>query len=643
MIAKYFYNPLLFYVLTTLGVYAQNKPEKCGTMANETYLLSKNPRRATPKEFEQQMAHLLEKKISNKSENNGVITIPIVVHVVHNGQKNGVGANITDEQVASQITVLNNDFRRKIGTPGENSHPAGADTRIEFALAQVDPNGNPINGINRVYFDHKKWDQKEIQEILKPQTIWNPDQYLNLWTVDFTSEELLGYAQFPSLSAIPDLPLYDETALTDGTVASYGTFGSREIYPKGNYSGYRFDKGRTMTHEIGHWLGVRHIWGDAYCGNDYCNDTPVAHIDNKGCPIINSCTGLEKEMVENYMDYTDDICMNIFTQDQANRMITVLNNALRRKELKTSTKEKGIPLLTNDAEIIIEREFTTFSNSCNISPRKYSLVNRGTNVINSIKISYSFNGQSAKNIDWQGSLQPNEWALFEVPESGNVNDELEMSIVDVNGSADSRISNNLSKTKITNTSDPEIFNYEEVNLELQLDNKGSEISWTFTDKDGNILNSGGPYEDDNPQFIQEKFEIKNNSCYVFKITDTRGDGLCCNQGEGHYSLGYNSENIIIREGNFGSSSTKGFIIQQLSDEIYLVENPVNNELLFHYGGALGNISDGSIYDITGKLVKKFEAKKTELNTVDISLLSKGLYFLNLNSEYNTKTVKFIKN
>lgn len=617
--------------------------KRCATVEYEQYLNKKFPKRGSKVTFEKWLTPLIEKNKLNRSESGGIITIPVVVHVVHNGGKPGIAPFIDDAQVESQITVLNNDYRKILGTPGHNTHPAGADTRIQFVLAKVDPHGNPTNGINKVYFDHSKWSLEDIEDILKPQTIWDPTSYLNMWTVDFEKSDLLGYAQFPSQSGLLGLSDDEGLGTTDGVICNYNTFGSRTIYPNGIYGGNNYDKGRTMTHEVGHWLGLRHIWGDSDCGDDYCMDTPTAHHKNYNCPSKMNCDNTDFEMVENYMDYTDDACMNIFTVDQTNRMATVLNNATRRNTLKLSQKDQAIPLLANDAEIIIEREFNTFSNSCNIIPRKYSLINRGTNEITSIVLNYSFNGQSGKTITWQGNLQPNEWALFEVPESGNVNDELVMTIDKVNAAPDSRLTNNSSKTKITNTSDPEIFSYEEVNLELQTDNKGSEISWTFTDKDGNILNSGGPYDDNNPQLIQEKFAIKNNECYVFSITDTGADGLCCTQGEGYYSLGYNTENIIIREGSFGASSTKGFIIQQLEDKIYLAENPVKEELMFYYGGALGDISEYYIYDITGKLVNKGAAKKTELEIVDVSALQKGLYLLNVNSEFKTKTVKFIKN
>ena len=272
-----------------------------------------------------------------------VIRIPVVVHVVHNGDAVGSGENIADGQVLSQITVFNQDFRRLSGTPGFNTHPDGADTTIEFCMAQVDPNGNPTNGIDRVQRTTANYNSAAV-EALKAQTIWDPTRYLNMWTFRFGGDlnGVLGYAQFPSGSGLPGMPTADCVSgeeLTDGVVAAFSTFGSRTIFPTGSYSGTSYDKGRTMTHEVGHMLGLRHIWGDGGCGvDDFCADTPNAGAANYGCPAgTDSCPEPGMDMIENYMDYSDDSCMNIFTQDQKDRMLAVLMNSPRRDDLLVST------------------------------------------------------------------------------------------------------------------------------------------------------------------------------------------------------------------------------------------------------------------------------------------------------------------
>lgn len=266
--------------------------------------------------------------------------IPVVVHIVHNGEQVGTGANISYEQVISQIEVLNEDFRKEPGTNGFNSHPAGVDTEIEFYLATIDPEGNilPEPGVDRINGGRPSWPKgairNPIDEIIKPVTIWNPYEYFNIWTVNFggfVGRNLLGYAQFPSDSNLRGLEPDEGSAETDGIVVGYKYFGSSE---KGNFPDLiaPYDLGRTTTHEVGHWLGLRHIWGDGDClVDDYCNDTPCSDAPNNDCTTHISCNSTD--MIENYMDYTNDGCMNIFTKDQKRRMQAVLKNSPRRKEL----------------------------------------------------------------------------------------------------------------------------------------------------------------------------------------------------------------------------------------------------------------------------------------------------------------------
>ena len=268
-----------------------------------------------------------------------VIRIPVVVHVVHNGQPIGEGPNISEAQVQSQIEVLNEDFRRTEDSNGFN--PNGVDTEIEFYLATEDPEGNtlPEPGIHRFNGGTPVWPTGILTTVdsqLKPATIWDPNRYFNIWTVNFggfIGRSLLGYAQFPNNSGLPGLDEIEGGAETDGVVVGYQYFGSAE---KGDFPVLHpiFNLGRTTTHEVGHWLGLRHIWGDGDCAvDDFCEDTPISDGPNSGCEAASSCGS--EDMIENYMDYTDDRCMSLFTQDQKDRMIQVLQNSPRRNTLYT--------------------------------------------------------------------------------------------------------------------------------------------------------------------------------------------------------------------------------------------------------------------------------------------------------------------
>ena len=278
-----------------------------------------------------------------------VIRIPVVVHVIHNGDAIGANENIADGQVLSQITVFNQDFRRMSGTPGFGS---GVDTTIEFCLAKVDPNGNPTNGIDRVSRSVANYTSRSAIETAKAATIWDPTKYLNMWTFAFggSMASVLGYAQFPAGSGLDGMgtdPCVDNLgggggASTDGVVCNYTTWGSRTIFPAGTYAGTQYDKGRTMTHEVGHMLGLRHTWGDGDCTvDDFCADTPNCDSDyyagagTGGCNAPVQCGNTRQ--IENYMDYSDDGCMNMFTQDQKDRMLAVLMNSPRRDDLLVST------------------------------------------------------------------------------------------------------------------------------------------------------------------------------------------------------------------------------------------------------------------------------------------------------------------
>ncbi|MEM8507247.1 MAG: zinc metalloprotease [Bacteroidota bacterium] len=282
-------------------------------------------------------------EITNEIEEEELLIyrIPVVVHVVHAGEPVGEGANISVEQVRSQIEVLNEDFRRVSGTNGFNALGIGADTQIEFYLAEQDPDGRLLGepGIDRINGNRQEWPKgifrNPIETDLKPNTIWPTDRYFNIWTVNFggfLSRDLLGYAQFPDASGLEGLNEIGGSPETDGIVIGYKYFGSSE---KGNFPALiaPFDLGRTTTHEVGHWLGLRHIWGDGDCTvDDFCLDTPIAAAPNSGCPVESiSCGTLD--LFENYMDYTNDACMNVFTLDQKDRMLTVLENSPRRREL----------------------------------------------------------------------------------------------------------------------------------------------------------------------------------------------------------------------------------------------------------------------------------------------------------------------
>lgn len=253
-----------------------------------------------------------------------VLTIPVVVHVLY---KNAT-QDITNAQIYSQIAILNADYRRlnadTINTPPIFDSIA-ADINVEFCLATRDPQGNPTDGITRTsttggqlfgffspIFEDAKYDS------LGGKDAWPADQYLNIWVCEMIPG-LLGYAQFPG-----GLPA------TDGVVIAYTSFGNTGTVTAPS------TLGRTTIHEVGHWMGLFHIWGDDQdcTGSDSIPDTPNATVaSSSDCQVTrNSCSNEDPywgpvdptDMVQNYMDYSHDSCMNMFSEGQKTRMYSFL-------------------------------------------------------------------------------------------------------------------------------------------------------------------------------------------------------------------------------------------------------------------------------------------------------------------------------
>jgi hypothetical protein len=252
--------------------------------------------------------------------------IQVVVHVVHNT----AAEKISQAQVTSQIAVLNRDFRAR--NPDKRNVPGiwkglVADAMLEFELATEDPDGNPTNGIT--YTPTQRTSFPDFQDPVKSAATggkdpWDTSKYLNIWvcTLPVTATgQLLGYAQFPG----------GPTA-TDGVVILNTAFGTKGT------AADPFHLGRTTTHEIGHYLNLRHIWGDTpdCSGSDFVDDTPNAETANIGKPTFPSVScgnGPNGDMFMNYMDYVDDDSMFMFTPGQVARMHATLDGP--RKSLVT--------------------------------------------------------------------------------------------------------------------------------------------------------------------------------------------------------------------------------------------------------------------------------------------------------------------
>ncbi|MCP4122083.1 MAG: T9SS type A sorting domain-containing protein [Bacteroidetes bacterium] len=319
---------------------------RCYSVEHDAEMRAANPKMLSPEQskaqFEQWMAEkIAERRANPDAQRRATYTIPYVVHVVHSGEAVGSGANISKALVDEQMQQLNEDFRREnadtVNTP-IGFLPVADGIDIEFLPAIVDPDGNimPEPGINRIdglsEFGISSWGTGSADATLKPNTVWDRSFYMNVWSADLNGG-LLGYAQFPSNSTLPGFNDDEGPANTDGVVILYSSVGGLDLPG----TAVPYELGRTLTHELGHWIGLRHIWGDGGCGvDDYCDDTPEQSGSHGGCATgVSTCGSVD--MPENYMDYSEDACFNIFTMDQLERVEVVLENSPGRADLLEST------------------------------------------------------------------------------------------------------------------------------------------------------------------------------------------------------------------------------------------------------------------------------------------------------------------
>jgi len=294
----------------------------CGSMDYLQQQIQDDPDRG---EFLQNIdQHAHEWTVAHGNEERAVVVIPVVFHVVYNT----TAQNISDAKIQAQIDQLNADFARL--NSDANQTPSiftgvAANTEVQFCLAQRDPSGNATTGIVRRQTTVTSFSSNDAVKYTANggSNAWPRDSYMNIWSCNLGGG-LLGYAQFPG-----------GAAATDGVVVLFSSVGS--LTNPGTASPFHY--GRTLTHEVGHWLNLRHIWGDATCGSDQVSDTPVHNTSNGGCPTYphySTCSGTPVEMTSNYMDYTNDGCMNIFTLGQKTRMQALFGTGGSRVALLNS-------------------------------------------------------------------------------------------------------------------------------------------------------------------------------------------------------------------------------------------------------------------------------------------------------------------
>ncbi len=464
-------------------------------------------------------------------------TIPVVVHIMHTGEPVGTGVNITEAQVQSAIDRLNEDYRKM---PGTNGFGDGVDVEVEFCLASRDPNGNVTDGINRVNASSLTGYATEgisagqgsgaNETSLKALSKWDRDEYYNIWIVNEIEDNdggagIQGYAYFPNSSAS-----------RDGAVILFNAFGT-----VGNLKSYT-SLNRTTTHELGHAFFLYHTFQGNSCSESDCEnqgdrvcDTPPT-VTSTSCNNP-ACSGTQQ--VENYMDYTSQTCMNMFTQGQKDRMRDAIQ--FMRPTLLTSLG--CTPPNSLDAGVTDISSPMGYSCSTSITP-EVEVKNFGSNTITSVQLKYRIDNGALQTYQYNGNIPTGETVSISLPTISTSfgAHSLEVFTDNPNGGTDGYQSNDSS------TQEFEVVDGNSVTVAIAVDNYGSETTWDVQNLEGDIIATGGPYPNNMYGETYETSFCLPEGCFEFNIYDSYGDGICCGNGFGGYTITDAGGNILIENG-----------------------------------------------------------------------------------------------
>jgi len=499
----------------------------------------------------QEMERSLEHASSSSDNQRMVIyTIPVVVHVMHSGELLGTGVNITDSQIQSAIDALNEDYRKMQGT---NGFGGGVDVEVEFCLASRDPQGNPTNGINRINASSlANYSSQGIsvgqgsgasETGLKALSRWDRNDYYNIWIVNEIEDNdggagIQGFAYFPSSSAD-----------RDGAVILYNAFGTL-----GNLKSYT-SLNRTTTHELGHAFNLYHTFQGNSCSESNCSTEGDRVCDTPPTTSSNSCASPAcsgTQQVENYMDYTSQTCMDMFTAGQKSRMRTAITS--QRGNLLNSLA--CTPPNALDAGISRIISPSGFSCSSSFSPI-VELSNYGSSTLTSVNIKYRVDNGTLQTYTYTGNLASGAHIQVTIPgiSAATGSHTLTVYTQSPNGQSDGYPSND------TNTSSFSVVAGNTVTVAILADNYGNETTWEVSSSSGALVQSGGPYPSGlNGTTFEHEFCLAEG-CYDFTIFDSYGDGLCCGGGFGGYSVTDQDGGILAESGvDFTDSETTSFCV-----------------------------------------------------------------------------------
>ena len=460
---------LFFIALLFLSHLLVNAQKRCGTEA---------------KDIDQFEEWISEKILTQKNQARThaitatVYEIPVVIHVIE--RADGSNFDLLNDRIVRQIEILNEDFGRTnkdtVSTPPV-FQPVAANTEIQFVLAKQDPNGNPTNGIVRLRGSKNSYSVLSHKELLRYESYWSPEHYLNMYVLD--TQSFLGFASFP-VTSLDGVTNRTSDFILDGILIDYQYFGENSTTP--TFESF----GRTATHEVGHYLGLRHIWGDGDCRfDDFVADTPVA--DKSNLRLSSPCTFPSNdnkvcstaEMFQNYMDFTDDVCMNLFTEGQKIRMRRVLENSPRRTTLVSSPALTAPVRFKDNLAVMDINTPKHFECSSSIVP-SIQVINLGNNPVTSYDIVMSIDGSQAQLINKTTSLDEfeSENITFSPELIATTPADIKYTISNVNGTTDGDITNNTKTISLSGTSSVPLPFYENFESSVQLlGNVGASFPW----------------------------------------------------------------------------------------------------------------------------------------------------------------------
>jgi hypothetical protein len=618
-------------IVTSLSAQNQNK---CGTMEHLAALKAADPTlEARMADLERQTQQWVADHPDQRTA--AVITVPVVFHVVYNTS----AQNISDAQCQYQLAQLNADYARTNSDAGNTPaafQSVAANTQVQFCLAVRDPNGNATSGIIHKQTSSSSFSSNDNvkHNSTGGDDAWAAGSYLNIWTCNF-SGGLLGYAQFPG-----------GPASTDGVAILYSSVGS--IAHPGTEPSYNL--GRTATHEIGHWLDLHHIWGDSNCGNDLVSDTPTQQTSNFGCPNFphktcgNTTNG---DMFMNYMDYTDDNCMNIFTAGQTTRITAALNGARSTIQSSMGCTPVGggcnVPSGLNASSVTSSSATLNWgsvsgANSYNVQYRKTGTTTwtSTTSTTTSKAISgltastqYEFQVQSVCT----GSLSAFSGSANFTTSGGACSDNFEPN--ETRAQAPTVNTNVDIVGLITPSGDKDLFKFTTVspntNIMITLSNLPADYDLKLLNSGGGLITSSSNGGTTNESIIRN---VSTAATYYAKVVGFSG----ANNATQCYTLHISTGSSPFRT----AEDVESEIIPGETLSVY--PNPAKDLLNVQFNSSTDGNVDINIIDMVGRSVLKVQqiaAKGMNKFELNLSELNKGIYFVDVNNGVSREIRKII--